>query len=339
MTSLHESGKYLVYGYSLSYFSRKLEAAMDWYGLDYEFRIKAPELKTELEKRSGSHQVPILVTPQDECFADTTPILWMMDERYPERRMFPDGPLGALVQILEEYLDEWLPRIVMHYRWQFDECTRFAAEALGMEAAPQAHALVGTMLTQWGKKVCRALGVTDEAMKREAEAEWVRLLDHLEAQLGETAYALGDRPCAVDAVLLGGLRGHFRPDPVPNRVLQSYPRVCRWIDTAADWKGEGQLAPFPSSTPFAQFLLEEMSGNYRVYALANAQALAANEKAFVCETYGQPISYKARRYTEKSRGWIVDRIHDQLGSEDYAAFLTLLSRWNLEAVFAHPPQP
>ena len=51
MTSLHESGKYLVYGYSLSYFSRKLEAAMDWYGLDYEFRIKAPELKAELEKR------------------------------------------------------------------------------------------------------------------------------------------------------------------------------------------------------------------------------------------------------------------------------------------------
>ncbi|MEC7986856.1 MAG: glutathione S-transferase N-terminal domain-containing protein [Myxococcota bacterium] len=329
---LHSKDKYTMYGYTLSYFSRKLETALQWYGVEYEFRCKSIDIRSLIEKRSGTHQVPILFTPQDHCMIDTTPTMWFLDERYPERRMFPSGLTGALVQILEEYLDEWFPRIVLHYRWQYEECTQFAANVLGREAAPGAADLFSNTIAQWGKKACRARGISSEEMKRSAEAEWIRTLDALEEQLGQTAFSLGNRPCAVDADLLGGLRGHFLKDPVPKTVLQNYPRIRSWADTALHWDGKWELAPFPESTPFAHFLLKEMAGSYKKYCLSNAVAISGREKAFVCDTEGHSVSYKTNAYTETSRQLLIQRLTSQLSSEEYTQFISFLEAHDLKEI-------
>ena len=333
MSELHKPNTYRLYGYTLSYFTRKLEAALDWYGVPYEFCTKSPEFGPKLEERSGTKQVPVLVTPEDECVADTTPILWMMDARYPQRALIPPGVMGGIVQILEEYLDEWLTRVVMHYRWNFDECIRTASTTLGQEAAPQAPEIVASMLTHWGKKVVRARGMSPPAMQDEGEAEWKRLLDALESQLSGSTFALGDRPCAVDAVLLGGLRGHFLPDPVPARVLESYPRIKTWVDNASNWSGDGELASNLEDAPFAQFLLGEMGKAYRTYILANGDALTRGEKAFTCETYGHSVSYKCQPYVEFSRTRTSQRLKERLSETEYRLFSAHLHTYGLDTIF------
>jgi len=93
---------YIVYGGLLSYFTMKLRAAMDFYGAPYEFRSKSADLREELEYRSGTHQVPVLRTPENWLIADTTPIMDLMDQRFPAGRMFPEGPVGVLVHVVEE---------------------------------------------------------------------------------------------------------------------------------------------------------------------------------------------------------------------------------------------
>ncbi len=333
MTTSTDADAYRLYGYTLSYFTRKLEAALDWYGVSYEFLIKTPDIGPELEQRSGTRQVPVLVTPEGDTLADTTPIMWLLDEHLPNRAMFPMGVMGAIAQIMEEYLDEWLSRIVMHYRWNFDECAELASVALGKEAAPQASGVVAAMLTQWGRKVIRARGLTSPSMQQAAEAEWIRLLDALEGQLQQTAFTLGTRPCAVDAVLLGGLRGHFKPDPVPARILESYPQISRWIDEANRWSGGGAILDSLDEAPFARFLLGEMSGAYRTYMIANRLAVETGEKAFVCETYGETISYKTQAYTETSRARTVERLHSRLNPADWKHFTSLLQAYGLADVF------
>ena len=59
------SQHYIIYGGELSYFTRKLEAAMIFYGADFEMRTKTPDMAQEIQLRSGTHQVPVLQTPEN----------------------------------------------------------------------------------------------------------------------------------------------------------------------------------------------------------------------------------------------------------------------------------
>eukprot|EP01035_Chromulina_nebulosa_P056030 gene56030-biopygen39994 len=67
---------YLLYGSTPSLFTRKLEAALRFYRAPFAFCSKGsqPDVKA-LEQRAGTHQVPLLQTPENWLLADTTPIL------------------------------------------------------------------------------------------------------------------------------------------------------------------------------------------------------------------------------------------------------------------------
>ena len=319
------TAQYTIYGSELSYFSRKLEAAMIFYDAPFDMKRKPPEA----EARSGTHQVPVLHTPENWMVADTTPLMQMLDARFPLRRMFPTGPLGVLVQIVEEYFDEWIARTMVHYRWHYEESAVFASGKMG-----GGNAEAAATIRNWGPRACRATGTDSEHQQKEAEAEYVRILDALDKQLGETRYALGDRPCAVDCILLGGLRAHTNMDPTPKRVVAKYPRLVDWAERGADqWDGSGELAPFPGSTPFAQFVLDEMRGTYVPFVLGNAEALAAGAKAFHREIYGEDVSYLTRPYPEQSRQMIRDKIADQLSDTDREAVNAWLGEVGLTACF------
>lgn len=54
------SQEYVVYGGELSYFTRKLEAAMVFYGAEWRRAPKTPDV----EMRAATHQVPVLHTPR-----------------------------------------------------------------------------------------------------------------------------------------------------------------------------------------------------------------------------------------------------------------------------------
>jgi glutathione S-transferase len=320
---------YIVYGGELSYFTRKLEAALIFYGVDYEIRAKTPDVAANVEARSGTHQVPVLQTPENWMIGDTTPILHLMDSRVPGRRMFPAGVQGIMVQIIEELFDEWVARVMVHYRWHYPDSAIFASERMA-----QGNSAVAERVRAWGPRACRATGTDTEHQQKAAEAEYMRILTSLEAQLGQTRYALGDRPCAVDCILLGGLRAHTNMDPDPKKVVSGFPAVVTWSTGSADeWDGDGELADFPETTPFARFALEDLSKCYRPFVLNNADALAAGAKAFHFETYGEEVSYLTRPYPELSRNMIRRRIEHELQSGDKKALTRWLDSYNLADCF------
>ncbi|MGH7289632.1 MAG: glutathione S-transferase family protein [Myxococcota bacterium] len=306
--------EYVLYGADFSLFTRKLQAALRFYGAEFRQERKQPRDADEIERRAGTHQVPVLQTPENWLIADTTPILDLLDGRFPERRLFPEGALGVLVHVAEEILDEWFARVMVHFRWHYDENTRhLVAEILGREvsvAEAREHPLA-----QWGPRACRATGTESPHQQKQAEQEYFALLDALERELGTTRYALGDRPTAVDTILLGGLRAHTNADPVPD--LSRFARVVAWDAREADrWDGDGELAPFPDSTPFVAHLLEVGGACYAPFVLANAAALERGDKAFRIETYGEETSYLTRPYPEQSRRLIRARIANRLSDAD-----------------------
>ena len=306
------SDPYIIYGGELSYFTRKLEAACIFYGLDFEMRSKNRHDPAEIERRSGTHQVPVLQTPENWMIGDTTPLMQLLDARFPHRRMFPEGPNGVLVHIGEEHFDEWVARTMVHYRWHYPDSTLFASTRMA-----DGMAEVAERMRNWGPRACRATGTESQTQRQAAEDEYVRVLEAAEAQLGKTRYLLGDRPCAVDCIVLGGLRAHTYMDPDPKKVTAGYPRVVAFSEGAADgWDGSGELAPFPASTEFARFVLGEMATTYQPYVLANRAAQQAGAKACHAHIYGEDVSYLSRPYPERSRQMIVERIRHALADAD-----------------------
>ena len=303
---------YIIYGGELSYFTRKLEAAMKFYGADFKIKGKTPELREEIERRSGTHQVPVLHTPENWMIADTTPLMMMLDGRFPSRRLFPPGPLGVLVHVLEEYFDEWIARTMVHYRWHYEDSARFAS--LRMSGGNETAA---ARVLDWGPRACRATGTESEIQQRAAEAEYERILQAAEAQLKQSPYLLGERPTAVDCIVLGGLRAHTNMDPDPKKVTARYPTVVAWCETEADkWEGGGEPVSFPESTDFARFVLDEMVDTYKPYFLANREAQSVGAKAFHTVIYDEDVSYLSRPYPPLSSTLITSRIHNQLSEDE-----------------------
>jgi len=314
-TTHPDSAPYVIHGIPRSLFTRKLEAAFEFYGLPYERRVRAIG-EDEIGRRAGTHQIPVLETPEGWAISDTTPILELLDARVPARRLFPEGPLGVLVHVVEEILDEWVARVMVHYRWHHIENTiEVIGELIGSQ--PTAEEAARHPLAQWGPRACRATGTESPAQQRAVEAEYLALVEALDAQLEQTRFALGDRPTAVDTMLLGGLHAHTHADPIPD--LSGYPRVVAWAEGGAfeaARRATGSLAAFPKSTPFAQHVLHLAAAQYAPFVLANAAARAEGRKAFEIETHGEPTSYLARAYPEQSRQRIQRRVRDQLGREE-----------------------
>ena len=309
---------YVCYGHDLSYFTRKLEAALMFYRADFTREtVKLTSVEEPARKRAGTHVIPVLETPEGWALWDTTPIMRMLDGRFPARRMFPHGKSGLLVHIIENFLDEWLGRTMVHYRWHYPECAKIAATELA-----SGNAEVATNIAAWGAKACRATGTELPHQREMAEAEYERILMAVDAQLQQTRYLMGDAPCAVDTVILGGLRAHTMVDPVPNRLVDIYPRVRDWatIGGGADaWDGVEAL---DGSTDFAKFMLEEMQKAFVPFALANRTALGVGEKVFTANIYDEDVSYLARPYPEQACQMVSEHIA-RLGADEYVRSLGL----------------
>jgi len=295
--------QYIIYGGELSYFTRKLEAACIFYGLPFDMRNKNLSEPEIIEARSGTHQIPVLHTPENWMIGDTTPIMRLLDERYPARRMFPDGPTGLIVQVLEEFFDEWVARTMVHYRWHYPESAAFASMKMA-----EGNAEIAERVRNWGPRACRATGTDSEVQRQAAEDEYRRIIEAAENQLSKTRYLLGDRPTAVDCVVLGGLRAHTLMDPDPKRIYSEYSQVLSFSENSRDvWDGGGNI-DFGQPTDFAEFVAREIVPTYQPFIIANKASQEAGAKAFHACIYGEEVSYLSRPYPEQSRRMIADRL-------------------------------
>ncbi|MEL6545993.1 MAG: glutathione binding-like protein [Myxococcota bacterium] len=160
-------------------------------------------------------------------------------------------------------------------------------------------------------------------------------MNAVSAQLKRTRFLMGNRPTAVDCIVLAGLRAHFLYDPVPNRELRPlYPDVAKWVESLADrWPGDGALAPFPESTDFVRFVLKEMASSWGPFAQGNRRAIDSGSRAFVVSMYGEDVSYLARPYVEQSRRMVVRRVEDELSTQERHQLEELLSASELVECF------
>jgi len=199
--------------------------------------------------RTGLGYIPILITPDDETWQDTSDILDALERRFPAPPLYPDsGVLRVIAYLFEIYADEFLILPGLHYRWSFPE---------SMAKARADFAAVNGDVTTAGKFADRISGMLPfvgvvPASIPAIEAHTRDLLARLSTHFGRHPYLLGRRPSLADCALMGPLYAHLYLDAVPSRLLrETAPVVCHWIqrmnnpdpDESGDWTDPDELAP------------------------------------------------------------------------------------------------
>jgi glutathione S-transferase len=195
-----------------------------------------PEDRSLVLDRIGRRVVPVVVTADGECVQDTTAIIDYLEDRYPERSVYPQGPWQRLVSLLlEVYGDEWLVLPAMHYRWHFKRKNlAYVLKNFGNIIKPN-----------W-PKMLRPIGGFPAAMMfgnlykpimgrsrgniGEIERSYEAFLNDFNSHLEVHDYLLGSRPCIGDFGLIGPLYAHLYRDPYPGELMRSRaPNVAKWV--------------------------------------------------------------------------------------------------------------
>ena len=224
-----------LYGSYASYYTAKVRAYLRKKGIPFVERLpSAPRFREFVRPSSGSHRIPQLEMPVGNVIQDSVAIVDHLEPLFPEFPAFPGTPRQRLAVHLMELLgSEGLVRLAWQYRWFFEGNLHFVKMDFGRSFRPQGN---DQELLHYGNVIAermlsRGNLQNGPEIRASLEAEYVALLEKLEAHFTHHPYLLGGHPSAADYALMGALHAHMGRDPEPLRVMQNHgPRVFRFME-------------------------------------------------------------------------------------------------------------
>ncbi len=229
------SESYILYGSYASYYTAKVRGLLRKKGIPFVEQLPShPRFREVVRPGSGTHRIPQLETPSGEVLQDSVAIMDHLDAAHPELPALPETPVQRLaVHLMELFGSEGLVRLAWQYRWLFPGNEFFVKMDFGRSFKPQGS---DDELMHYGNLIAdrmlsRGQLASDDGVRAALEAEYVALLQKLEAHFTEHPYLLGGHPSNADYALMGALHAHMGRDPVPLSVMQNHaPRVFRWME-------------------------------------------------------------------------------------------------------------
>jgi len=227
---------YKLYGAEFSLYSGKARSYLRKKGIPFEEITSTLSVyKNFIIPRTGVSYIPVVQTPEDEVFQDTTTIIDELENRFPDHPVYPQGPKQRLAALLLEiYTDEWLVIPAMHYRWNYPATNgRFIYGEFGSLVLPRAprfvQRIVGKKIGDQFKSFVPKLGILPNNISA-IESSYVQLLEDLQAHFEIHDYLFGGKPCIADFGLIAPLYAHLYRDPAPGKLMRKKaPAVCQWV--------------------------------------------------------------------------------------------------------------
>lgn len=263
--------------------------------------------------------IPVLVFPDadgnhGETMVDSSPQIERLERDYAGRSLVPTDPVMAFLDFLvEDFADEWVTKMMYHYRWAYEPDIEKAGRLLPLDQNPQASDEDLARMHDWviQRQVARREMVgSTEGNQPVIEGSYLRCLDILEQHLRSHHFLFGDRPARSDLALYGQLKPMLWWDPTPTSIaVERAPRVVNWIERVDDlswWEvdGEAGWAGADALAPMVRALLDEVGSTYVPFMLANDAAIAMGRDEVVCEIEGREFRQPPFKYQVKCLAWI-----------------------------------
>ncbi|GJM37780.1 MAG: glutathione S-transferase [Acidimicrobiales bacterium] len=336
-----------IIGAYASPYSRKMRAALRYRRIPFEWVPQNSAAAAALP-RPTVPVIPVLAFPDDdgaytEVMTDSSPQIMRLEGMHSDRSLVPTDPVVAFIDyLLEDFADEWVTKMMYHYRWYYDGAIDKAGKMLPLQAdvtlADDAWDAGNAYITNRQIERRALVGSTEEN-RPAIEDSYVRLLGLLDAHLHEHDFLFGIRPSRADMGLHGQLTQLTWWDPEAVAVaVESSARTCVWVDRNDDlswWPVDGDTGwlgrdAIPATT---RALLDEAGRTYAPFMLANAAAFEGDDEMMSCTIDGNPYSQARFKYQRKCLQWLRDE-HAALDDGDRAAVDTLLAGTGCEVLFA-----
>ena len=296
--------RYRLYGGGGSPYSQKMRGILHYRRLAFDWVQITPDIRAQI-KHDGPPVIPILQLPEDgSLHVDSTPLALMLEQRHSQRSIIPDDPAVAFLSyLIEDMADEWVTKMMFHYRWDLEIDQQYSSRQIISDNTPglrgEALAKAAEAIRQRQVGRMPLVGCTPQN-KPTIEQSFHELLAILDTFATRDEYLFGTRPSLADFGLFGQLKT-LASDHTPMLIMRNtVPSVYDWVRRLEDSSGiEGQWHAFDDMRPAVTGLLKYTAKYYLPFLQANAIAADSGDAEFQVELAGRAFAQPTFKYQVK----------------------------------------
>ncbi len=273
----------IIYGNEMSPYSIKLRAFLRYKNIPFEWRNRATH-EDEFKAHAKLPIIPLLLLPDGTALQDSTPIMDHLETHYPNPPQHPADPeLRFLSILLEEFGDEWLNKIMFHFRWYAAVDQQNAAHILARSFAPEAPS---DMIDQSAEMVRAHMSGRGHFVGSSAEtAPLIETYFHdimglLETHLAARPYLFGGTPMAGDFGIAAQIYEMVLDTTAGGHLRARYPQCLSYALRMHDPLPRGAFESWADLAPTLEPLLQNIGAYFLPWSRANRDALAAGDDQF-----------------------------------------------------------
>ena len=296
--------RYQLYGGGGSPYSQKMRGILHYRRLPFDWVQITPAVREQI-KHDGPPVIPVLGLPEDgSLHVDSTPLALLLETRHTQRSIIPNDPAMAFLSyLIEDMADEWVTKIMFHYRWDLEIDQQYSSRQIISDNTPglRGEALAKAANAIRERQVGRMplVGCTPQN-KPIIEQSFHELLAILDSFVTRDEYLFGSRPALADFGLFGQLKT-LASDHTPMLLMRgTVPSVYDWVRRLEDSSGiEGHWHELAEMRPAVTQMLKYCATYYLPFLQENARAIDNGDSAVELQIAGRPYAQPPFKYQAK----------------------------------------
>lgn len=325
--SVGDGENYVVLGRPESGYSMKVRAAMRYKGVAHEWLDRCLRNEKLYQAHAKVQLIPLVFLPDGKAVQDSTPILERLERDHPTPSLHPSDPgLRFLSELIEEYGDEWVNKLMFHHRWGYpaDQKLRSGTLARGMLAGHPLRVFAPIMARLIVRRMVPRMsfaGANENNAPILVES-FANLVTMLESHLRDRPYLFGGRPAFGDFGLWGQLHQAYIDPTCGAHLKQEAPSVVAWIERMIDPKNEGDFESFDALEATLRPIFErEVGPRFLAWDAANSTALASGEQQTELTMEGRLYYQRTFKYPAQTLSLLKRKFLAAAGDANLTTFL------------------
>lgn len=325
--SVGDGEHYVIMGRPESGYSMKVRSAMRYKGVAHEWMDRCLRNDKLFQAHAEVQLIPLVFLPEGTAVQDSTPILEQLEADHPAPSLHPSDPATRfLSELLEEYGDEWVNKLMFHHRWGYpaDQRHRSGTLARGMLEGHPLRIFAPVMAPLIVRRMVPRMafaGANENNVPLLVES-FGNLVAMLEDHLRDRPYLFGGRPAFGDFGLWGQLHQAFIDPTCGAHLKERGPAVVAWIERMLEPKREGDFESIEALDPTLRPLFQrEVGPRFLAWDAANARALEAGDDRTELTMDGRRYYQKTFKYPAQTLSILKEKFAAAKGDAKLVTFL------------------